>query len=580
MTEHLGREQLLGYLDGELPKPAMLRAAEHIQSCWTCRTELERLKEDIGTILDAQNRIILPGVPPPPQPWPRLEPRIAAQLTAKESLFSQLWRRATTAYELLPRPLCLGAAVAGLLVIAAILSLSPSTLSANEVLRKLSDAEARRMPSTIGVFVRQKVRVRKTARRDGLTRSGEVDSWRSANAVHWKIDEADPVALDLQDRYRARKTLNDLPISAASCGNWSAGGALDGKVIRSSSAMEIVFTTPNQSIEADFLGLALQVNPDDWHVTEMRLEFADAAFDISEEELNVFSRKDVPADVLASFDAPVQATIGAKLSAKIAPPVVPDISAQLDLDEVEMNVRFALHQIGADLGEPLEIRRDAGLVAVRAWQVSPERQELLKDLLDKPGVHLELVPPGDASSVNQLPPASLSPPASADPGFSPELRRLDEERLMKWFGSTTAKEVFTRSALAAMTDLLSRLFAMKQLADRWPADTKARLSSSANSHLTTMVKDDFRSAANRSAELKAMVGPLVKAFVPDANVTPSAEAPTAWQNASTVGLETAKEADRLLRSLITTTSAPLSLDRGLPLLNQKLSDLDSQLHPN
>src|SRR5215471_7367280 len=78
MTKHLTREQLLNYLDGELPKAKMRAARDHIQSCWACRTELEHLQNDIGLIHDAQQQVVLPSLPPPPQPWPRLEPRLAA----------------------------------------------------------------------------------------------------------------------------------------------------------------------------------------------------------------------------------------------------------------------------------------------------------------------------------------------------------------------------------------------------------------------------------------------------------------------------------------------------------------------
>jgi anti-sigma factor RsiW len=76
VTRHLSKEQLLRHLDGEMSISGMRRAAAHLQACWSCQVEFNRLKEHIAAIIDAHVNVFSPSLPPPGIPWPRLEPRL------------------------------------------------------------------------------------------------------------------------------------------------------------------------------------------------------------------------------------------------------------------------------------------------------------------------------------------------------------------------------------------------------------------------------------------------------------------------------------------------------------------------
>src|SRR5215467_10913260 len=73
MNSHLTRRELLLHVDGELTRGRERAAREHLLSCWACRRELERLKEDINTIVDAQNRCFSASTPRPQRPWAGFE---------------------------------------------------------------------------------------------------------------------------------------------------------------------------------------------------------------------------------------------------------------------------------------------------------------------------------------------------------------------------------------------------------------------------------------------------------------------------------------------------------------------------
>jgi anti-sigma factor RsiW len=83
---HLGDEQLLLHADGELTEPDSQAVREHLAACWTCRARIDELQATINTLARFRNEVLLPGAPPPPEPWPGLAPRL-------ETLAGQLHRR-------------------------------------------------------------------------------------------------------------------------------------------------------------------------------------------------------------------------------------------------------------------------------------------------------------------------------------------------------------------------------------------------------------------------------------------------------------------------------------------------------
>jgi anti-sigma factor RsiW len=572
MTDHLTHEQLLQYLDGELPKAAMRATSIHIQSCWGCRTELERLHEDIGIIHDAQKQVLLPGLPPPPRPWPRLEPLLVAAQAPE--LMS--WRRISLLIDLMRRPVPVLTVLAGLFAACALLWLNPGSVSAKEILRRVSAADAQRLAPPPERYIRQKVKVTKAEHGFGSTHTGEVDSWRSAKGIYWRLADEDAAAADLQRRYED-ENVRDLPLSPAAYQLWSTQTQMDGRVSRNADTVDVNFSGVRHPGPGAVQNVSFRLRSADWHVTWMKLDFEDAQFEISEEDLTVLSKSDVPIDVLARLEPFTARPEARVLSARIAEPTIVESPTRLSpsADEVEMDVRFTLHQIGADLGEPIEVASESSsnTTVVRAWGTSPARQELLRQLLeDRPNVRLELQPPTIAVSAGDLQPAQ---PVTAAPPLGDSALRPDEKRLAKWFGSSASQEQFARYLLATSTDLLARLYALKQLADRWPPNSESNLTEEPRAKLAAMIRDDSRSAAQRCVELRLMAKPLLDEFAPTSKTAVPRVALRDWQDLTRQSLEEAKDADRLLRSLFTTSDTAMALNEALPILQQKLADAEA-----
>src|SRR5262249_32869553 len=146
------------------------RIDRHLTSCWTCRTELDRLRADIGVIVDAHNTVFLPGlqIPPPPQPWPGLDSRLTAKV--RRPMHFRVFGRVR---ETLRRPLFAGAAVALLATITALVWLPPRVASADEVLDRTAENDALRLRIPPGHYVRQKVRVLRSRHGARARQTGE-----------------------------------------------------------------------------------------------------------------------------------------------------------------------------------------------------------------------------------------------------------------------------------------------------------------------------------------------------------------------------------------------------------------------
>jgi hypothetical protein len=237
---------------------------------------------------------------------------------------------------------------------------------------------------------------------------------------------------------------------------------------------------------------------------------------------------------------------------------------RINLDETEMRVRYEIHGIGADLAEGIQVSASGNVVQVDARQVSPQTKErLTAALANVPGVELEFgageSDPG-RTPTRTIPEKAVSPPPA-------------DGRLGLFFGGTEAQENFTRLALERGNRLLERLYALQELSARWPARRETRLSETARRRLDSMVRDHSRAARTEASELGKQLDPLLKNFGLSTSEQTGAPASISWQDAATSGLDAARRTDRALRSILTSSDAPLSIETGMPQIQHGLADL-------
>jgi hypothetical protein len=430
---------------------------------------------------------------------------------------------------------------------------------AKDVLARVTTSDGKRLSITNRHVVRQRVRIVRTSR-SSAARTARVASWSSSKATYWESGE--PVGAELLERYASYGLRSALPLSPTSMQTWVQAAGAEMSASRDRGAIRVEVASEGTGMAHGLERVSLHVKEKDWHLDEMTLAFADATYQITEEESAVVAREQVPPDVMAHLEPAEPRTLSTVAPESVSVPV----ASPLNLDDLEMSVRYDLHQIGADLREAIEIiPQPPDRLRVEALQVSPETRDRLAALLgNKPGVQLDFPDPGSRErtpNATRIVPQAGGSPAAADAS------------LAAYFGSAEAQENYTRLVLEASDTLLSHLYALQELATRWPEDHEPRLSASARSRLDAMVRDHALEVEKAASSLHKELVPLLSQAGLPVSGSASVQVRVPWREEARSGLDAALRINRTLRSLLTTSDSPLTAEQALPRLRQDLDEL-------
>ena len=579
MNNHLTSRQMLAYLDGELSRSETHHAEDHLHSCWTCRSKVERLTADIATILDAQNESFSTALPPPPRPWPSFNALLARNASPPPT---PLWARTFAHVNSLlsPARVLVSSAAIVVLVILAYSVFRPRPVSAKEVLRRVQIADTNRSTITRDQVIRERVHIRKTMRGENHSQSMQVDTWKSLTAAYWNAPDHDSVAADLEAQYRAHNIPIGLPLSATSADSWGKVAGGSPTVSQQGSDVDLSFAASGDSATGAVERVNLLIQPETWKVKQMTLEFPDASFEVTEDDFSVVPVSAVPLELLAYLEPeatpqmlvqPVAHRLSGVAASLIHVPAV-------NLDKAEMDVYATLHRLNADLGEPVTVTRSSHSVQVGLWQLPPDRQNELRAALEpKPGVEVELAAPLTSGAISS---PAIAPPiaAASGPLYIPAESGGDDQRLLKLFGSVKKEQEFTDQALATSTAILSHLYALRNLQEQFPPEKEQSLPSEQRAQLAALVHDHAAAAAVSLDTLRTQLAPLNTAFHISTSESMAQPAVVDWQSGSLDALQSARTADHLLRSMLTTSETPAAPDIALPQIEQELSHLSAELN--
>ncbi len=301
MSNHLTSQQMLAFIDGELSKSDTRTVEEHLHSCWTCLTEVERLKSDIAVILDAQKERFAPALPPPPKPWASIESLIARSAADQPvSLWTRFAVYLNTA--LTPGRFAVVSCAIAALIVFAYAALRTKPVSAKEVLQRIQTADAQRGTITKDQVIRERVHVRRTIHGQNRPQVANVDTWKSHNAAYWNVAQSESPAANLEAQYKAHNIPLDLPLSSASVDSWRRVAGGNASVFRRGTDMDVSFTGSRDDASGAIERLSLLVQPETWQVKQMTLDFADESYDVTEDDYSVMPTSEVPAYLLAYLE--------------------------------------------------------------------------------------------------------------------------------------------------------------------------------------------------------------------------------------------------------------------------------------
>jgi hypothetical protein len=312
---HPDEGALLRHLDGELPAAEAREIERHLEACWQCRTAADELQKTISDCVRYRQQVLEPHLPEPPQPWKDLRrefDRIDGELAGRP--FMVRWRWAALA------------AAASLM--AAVIWYqwreTPAVKAAALLSRAVAAAEAK--PAGVR-HIRIRTRNREVTRTVGV---------RPAAA-------SDPAAAPIQAMFEAARYDWDDPLSARAFQRWRASVAEKTDQVLAAPTGDFQIRTA--AAEGDLSAATLLLRASDLAPVHERLEFRNQDW----VELSEITEPSTSGGGNVAVETPVRPAEPSRPAA-----FAPGPSASIS---DELRVLSALHEIGADLGDPIEVQR-------------------------------------------------------------------------------------------------------------------------------------------------------------------------------------------------------------------------------
>jgi anti-sigma factor RsiW len=534
-VHHPEEGELLRYIDGELARSEAGVVRAHLQACWECRAQVEELQSVIGECVRYRKNMLAPMLPLAPQTWKPLDFESAEAELAGESLVAR-WARWASPRRNRPLGWALSGAAAVALSILLMNQLRETPKVEAAALLKKAVAISQSRPAATR-------RVRITTRSRQITRTIGVQAIGDRRAV---AGESEVAALFAAAHY----DWND-PLSAQAYANWRGSLTHYADAVASqANSYEITTTTT----ESELASATLKLRGTDLEPLQGRLEFRNRDW---VEMTELVDQQTPPASSISA------GTTGGTRRQPGAPPALIEAPAAETTSpspfSEELMVVSALHQAGADLGDPVAIAREGKYVLVTGTGIAPLRQQQLHGLLDRlPHVVVRfsdpVLPTNEAFPTKDFPaskrPVQSEPVArdAAGSETSPYTARI-EERL----GGRPQFERFSGQVLEWTDSAMTRAYALRRLAQQFSTASEAAMSPEdrrtlhalGREHLAALSKD-----YGRIVSIVSTVSPVLNGFGAG---TVGKQAPgewTTWQPASEELLISARRVETLLAQVL------------------------------
>ena len=123
----------------------------------------------------------------------------------------------------------------------------------------------------------------------------------------------------------------------------------------------------------------VRVRKADWRPEDLRLTFRDMIYEVTELDSATLPTDELPPDLRAELGVPTPPRIETKAAIlhDLAPAPATIPALPVNLPDLEMDVAFQLHEIDADLSEPIEVRVEGGQILIAASGASAAAQQRL-----------------------------------------------------------------------------------------------------------------------------------------------------------------------------------------------------------
>ena len=504
---HPGEEQLLRYADGELAPRQARKVEAHLKACWQCRTELEEIGNTVSECVRYRKQVLAEHLPEPPARW--------ADLSAGFDEIDRAYSRASRMAVMRRVKTWLPVAAALVLGFGIYYQLHRApAVEAAELLRK-AVAAADAAPAAAH-RVRIRTRRQTVIQEVGSKLGADAAAAQLLTAAHFNADD---------------------PLSARSFAAWRDGLAEKRDTVTTAAdRYEIRTSTPS----GELAEATLRLRSSDLHPVQERLEFRNQ--DWMEIEELVEERILPPASVASNS------------TASPAPAAVPHETTRIE--EIrkpapaatvgdELQVLVALHKLGADLGDPIEVKRADGQVLVAGVGIEAQRRQQIEQALGaRQNVVVRFSDPGEAA-------AQPEKPVRSENGAGADAAAM-QARIEKQLGGRANYEQLAGDVLDASESMMSRAYALRRLAESFPRDVEAEMTPADRQVLQDLYREHAEALAQQTAGLNRLLRPVLAPLGGRAEAA-SGIAPAVWQADTENLFRTARHVESLLAVMLGVT---------------------------
>jgi hypothetical protein len=540
---HPEDEQMLRYADGELPARAAGEVRSHLEACWQCRAQLEELQNTVAECVGYRKNVLQRHLPPAPAPWTDIYQRFS-EIDASLGQPSLLDRAAQALRWPMHNARIWAPVAVTLLLVWGLFyrfRITPSVQASELLSKAVIAAEAHPVKARrIEIRTKQHHLTRFPGTERKLASSGDTDTINS-----------------LQTMFRAANYDWDDPLSAKSYQAWrNQLAAKQDQVTQEKDAYRI----QTSASSGEMLEASLKLRSQDLQPVEGRFEFRNREW----VEISEIADATPPSNAIAVTDGhPLRDRPG--LPPDATPPPVAAREPEATIGD-ELRVWAALHQAGADLGDPIEVSRTGAEILVTGVGIPPQRRQEIQDAIgSQPHVVVRFSESAPATVRAERPAASSAPGA--------ELRQL-QARVAEQIGGRANFEQLASDIFDLSDPMMSRAYALRHLAQRFPAQVEPQLSAQDRQLLRQLTREHTATLRRQTAELDRLLKPVLGSASDGATGGVSS---SAWQPATEELFQSARRVDKLLAVIFGAAPGESADDRLPPQLAASLAQLRAKV---
>jgi len=429
-------------------------------------------------------------------------------------------------------------------------SITTATVSAKEVLERVDQAETRALRQVARPVVRQVLRIRRAG-------AGEttVEVWSDAARQRFGQRGEDRLWREFGAVLEANHLTGMSPVAGRTFSAWrSSIKVADERVVRASTDLTVETTAAGPFHDRQIVEGELTVRDNGWTPVRQswRVQEGDAVEQYTVEQVDLEVLPENALDPVLFAGLPERASRTDLVPAPPLPPlpenpppsatVRPDLQ---DTEDLEMDVRLALHRRGDCLTGALQVVRSApGKIVIRGViEDEAQKQQLLAALPTSPALEKDIRTLDEAVAPSPAEVPSFREITLPPTGEIPGAELLRQKHYDAQGITRLANEAFRLSRNARR-----EAWALRRLAERYGPKETGALSPAARQKLERMLAEHLLHLRRAISDGRSLLSPLVSADL--APSSPRAER-AAWSSELLSLVASVEQMDSLVQDLFT-----------------------------